>query len=98
MRAWICQIICRHDTCGPLILQDFVVPHRLLGAAPGSRFALTGVVCYYGAHYTAATRLAGRWWTVDDAIVDCPGSWAALIEKMVKGHSRPRMLLFQRCC
>lgn len=60
-------------------------------------YHLSSMVCYYGKHYSAFSynRKRNRWYSIDDATVTEVGkTWKDIINKCIKGHYQPLLLLY----
>ncbi len=61
-------------------------------------YALTSMVCFYGAHYFAFvwSAAADAWLLFDDAHISRVGGWDAVTGKCFLGRIQPSVLFFTR--
>ena len=58
-------------------------------------YALTGFICYYGAHFVYFGCNAQQVWTLfDDSVMSILGSWSRVEEICIKGCWRPVLCLY----
>jgi len=70
----------------------------LMGHTASFPLQLTGLICFYGAHYVAfvpSPQDSEQWLQLNDTSVGVVGTWDQLVEKCVKGRLQPTLLAFQ---
>ena len=78
------------------LLQELDLSRVYLGLVAGEhRYRPCSMVCYYGRHYHAFTRMEGQWLGFDDATSYIVGAWDDLVRKCELGKIQPAVLFFE---
>lgn len=67
-------------------------------ATSGNVYRLRGLVCYYGKHWVAfmASESRRSWLLFDDDAVGDVGSWAKVVDRVVRSRYQPTLLFFEQ--